>query len=92
MSAVDRMNNLNSSDIIYDPLPLYHTAGGMIGSGLSVLNGYTTAIRKKFSASNYWSDCTKYQCTVSFNDISRLNYHLLYSIKNYLSRPMQGHF
>ncbi|KOB65251.1 Uncharacterized protein OBRU01_22960 [Operophtera brumata] len=56
---------LSSSDIIYDPLPLHHTAGGVLGAGQAIVLGCTVALRKKFSASNYWSDAARYGCTVS---------------------------
>ncbi|CAH8874549.1 unnamed protein product [Trichobilharzia szidati] len=52
-------------DIIYNPLPLYHSAGGICGVGQMLLNGNTIVIRSKFSASQYWSDCVKYKCTVA---------------------------
>ncbi|KAF5291937.1 hypothetical protein FQA39_LY14169 [Lamprigera yunnana] len=53
-----------SDAVIYCPLPLYHTSGGMLGVGPSLVHGVTVALRKKFSASNYFKDCEKYQCTV----------------------------
>ncbi len=56
---------LKSDDVVYLTLPLYHTNGGVIGLGQMVCRGCTVAIRKKFSASHFWSDCIKYQCTVS---------------------------
>lgn len=52
-------------DIFYTPLPLYHTAGGIMCMGQSVLFGSTVSIRKKFSASNYFADCAKFNATVS---------------------------
>ncbi|XP_044315765.1 long-chain fatty acid transport protein 4 [Drosophila rhopaloa] len=51
-------------DVFYTPLPLYHTAGGIMCMGQSVLFGSTVSIRKKFSASNYFADCAKYNATV----------------------------
>uniref|UniRef100_A0A2S2QMK1 Long-chain-fatty-acid--CoA ligase n=1 Tax=Sipha flava TaxID=143950 RepID=A0A2S2QMK1_9HEMI len=51
-------------DIIYTPLPLYHTAGGILGVSSVLLGGATCVIRSKFSASKYWTDCLKYECTV----------------------------
>ncbi|KOB68455.1 Uncharacterized protein OBRU01_18294, partial [Operophtera brumata] len=54
---------LSSSDVIYDPLPLHHTAGGVLGAGQAIVLGCTVALRKKFSASNYWSDAARYGCT-----------------------------
>lgn len=59
------MHAIQNDDIIYNPLPLYHTAGGMIGIGIVNLKGISMALRKKFSASNFWADCVKHKCTVS---------------------------
>ncbi|CAG9792846.1 unnamed protein product [Diatraea saccharalis] len=56
---------LNTSDVIYDPLPLHHTAGGVLGAGQALVLGCTVILRKKFSARNYWSDAAKYGCTVT---------------------------
>ncbi|KAL0812134.1 hypothetical protein ABMA28_009512 [Loxostege sticticalis] len=62
--GVHKSAQLNSSDIIYDPLPLHHTAGGVLGAGQAIVLGCTVVLRKKFSASNYWSDAAKHGCTV----------------------------
>jgi len=51
-------------DIVYVALPLYHTNGGVLACGQMIFTGATLAIRSKFSASNFWTDCIKYQCTV----------------------------
>lgn len=56
---------MRSSDILYNPNPLYHTAGGMIGVGFSILKGIPSVLRTKFSVSAYWTDCIKYNCTVA---------------------------
>ncbi|XP_054275215.1 long-chain fatty acid transport protein 4-like [Macrosteles quadrilineatus] len=56
---------MHSDDVVYDSLPLYHTAGGCLGVGQAVLNGLTVVIRPKFSVSNFWTDCIKYKCTVA---------------------------
>ncbi|XP_066909185.1 long-chain fatty acid transport protein 4 [Halyomorpha halys] len=56
---------LKGSDIVYDPLPLYHTAGGLLGVGQVLMNGSTVVLRPKFSASNFWIDCIKYNCTAA---------------------------
>ncbi|XP_037033095.1 long-chain fatty acid transport protein 4 [Bradysia coprophila] len=55
----------SDDDVFYTPLPLYHTAGGVMSIGQALLFGSTVVIRKKFSASGYFSDCQKYNCTVS---------------------------
>lgn len=36
-----------------------------MGMGQCLLHGMTVVIRKKFSASRFWDDCIKYNCTVS---------------------------
>lgn len=56
---------LKESDILYICLPLYHMAGGILGTSQSVILGKTSVIVPKFSASNFWNDCIKYQCTVA---------------------------
>ncbi|XP_074149866.1 long-chain fatty acid transport protein 4 isoform X1 [Sminthopsis crassicaudata] len=55
---------MRSTDIVYDCLPLYHSAGNIVGVGQCLLHGMTVVIRKKFSASRFWDDCIKYNCTI----------------------------
>ncbi|RLU22958.1 hypothetical protein DMN91_005236 [Ooceraea biroi] len=59
------MLKLRPDDRIYDSLPLYHTAGGIIGAGQALLCGVTVVLRKRFSASNFWPDCVRYKCTIA---------------------------
>uniref|UniRef100_A0AC35U9L4 AMP-binding domain-containing protein n=1 Tax=Rhabditophanes sp. KR3021 TaxID=114890 RepID=A0AC35U9L4_9BILA len=53
------------SDRIYISMPMYHTAAGILGIGQVLCMGNSCAIREKFSASNFWKDCVKYECTAS---------------------------
>lgn len=62
--GVYSMLGLRSTDRIYDSLPLYHTAGGVVGAGQALLRGITVVLRRRFSASKFWSDCAHYECTV----------------------------
>ncbi|XP_034989249.1 long-chain fatty acid transport protein 4 [Zootoca vivipara] len=55
---------MRQNDVVYDCLPLYHAAGNIVGVGQCLLHGMTVVIRKKFSASNFWEDCVKYNCTI----------------------------
>uniref|UniRef100_A0A8C0VWT2 Very long-chain fatty acid transport protein n=1 Tax=Cyanistes caeruleus TaxID=156563 RepID=A0A8C0VWT2_CYACU len=55
---------MRSDDVMYDCLPLYHAAGNIVGIGQCLLQGMTVVIRKKFSASHFWEDCVKYNCTI----------------------------
>lgn len=64
-AGIHYMANFQPDDIFYTPLPLYHTAGGVMSIGQALLFGSTVVIRKKFSASGYFPDCKKYKCTVS---------------------------
>ncbi|KAL0273775.1 UNVERIFIED_CONTAM: hypothetical protein PYX00_006374 [Menopon gallinae] len=65
MSMVSRILNITEDDTVYNPLPLYHTAGGIMGITGSLCHGYSVVLKKKFSASAYWPDCIKYNCTAS---------------------------
>uniref|UniRef100_A0A665VAD2 long-chain-fatty-acid--CoA ligase n=2 Tax=Echeneis naucrates TaxID=173247 RepID=A0A665VAD2_ECHNA len=57
-------NGVSSSDVIYLNLPLYHTAGFFIGFIGSIETGSTIILKRKFSASQFWDDCRKYNVTV----------------------------
>lgn len=74
-AGMGELIGLSTTDILYDPLPLYHTAGGIIGVGQTLFAGIPSAIRRKFSATHYWSDCIKYGCTVRTCTISHLFAH-----------------
>lgn len=63
--AIRRLAGFRDNDRFYSPLPLYHTAGGCMSVGQSILFGSTLVIRKKFSASAYFADCQKFECTVA---------------------------
>ncbi|OWK12478.1 SLC27A6, partial [Cervus elaphus hippelaphus] len=53
-----------SDDIIYITLPLYHSVASLLGIGGCIELGATCVLRKKFSASQFWNDCRKYNVTV----------------------------
>ncbi|VDI31151.1 solute carrier family 27 (fatty acid transporter), member 1/4 [Mytilus galloprovincialis] len=57
--------NMTEKDVVYDTLPLYHTAGGVVGVGSMIVLGCTLVVRKKFSASRFWEDCIQYNCTAA---------------------------
>ncbi len=55
--------NLTPDDVVYLATPLYHNlAIGQSWMG-SLLSGAASAIARRFSASNYWKDVKKYNCT-----------------------------
>ncbi|XP_061553722.1 long-chain fatty acid transport protein 6 isoform X1 [Phycodurus eques] len=55
---------VTEKDVIYIPLPLYHSAASLIGIGGTIELGATCILKKKFSASQFWSDCREHKVTV----------------------------
>ncbi|XP_073464751.1 long-chain fatty acid transport protein 3 [Aquarana catesbeiana] len=53
-----------SSDVIYMSLPLYHKAGALLGFGGCIGVGASLVLKERFSASQFWNDCRKYDVTV----------------------------
>ena len=55
--------DMHPDDVVYCTLPLYHATGLCVcwGSAVSGASGF--AIRRKFSASQFWSDVRKYRAT-----------------------------
>ncbi|XP_032510576.2 long-chain fatty acid transport protein 4-like [Danaus plexippus] len=64
-SGVHFLGGLNRKDVIYCPMPLYHSAGGVITMGQAMIFGCTVALKLKFSASAYFPDCIKYKATAA---------------------------
>lgn len=64
---------LEIEDTIYVPLPLYHGLGFVVGWGGAVWRGASVALRKHFSASQYWKDIKNYNatCTLYIGEIPR---------------------
>ncbi|XP_075064271.1 long-chain fatty acid transport protein 2-like [Mixophyes fleayi] len=62
-SLISELSGLTSTDVLYIPLPLYHSAGLMIGVRGCIQQGATCVLRNKFSASQFWDDCRKYNVT-----------------------------
>jgi len=65
-----------STDRIYDPLPLYHSTGGVCAVGLAFLSGGALIIKRKFSVHEFWSDVHSYGATM-FEYIGELCRYLL---------------
>ncbi len=51
-------------DRVFNVLPLYHSTGGLVGLGPALLNGGRAIIRRKFSASTFWTDAKDSGATV----------------------------
>jgi fatty-acyl-CoA synthase len=65
-------------DVMYDCLPLYHSAGGMMAAGGALLSGATLAVSRKFSASRFIPECRETGAT-GFQYIGELCRYLLNS-------------
>jgi fatty-acyl-CoA synthase len=65
-----------ASDRIYDPLPLYHSTGGVCAVGIAFMSGAALILKRRFSVHEFWSDIHKYQATI-FEYIGELCRYLL---------------
>ncbi|XP_068170096.1 long-chain fatty acid transport protein 2-like [Antennarius striatus] len=63
-SFLQALCGVTSEDIFYINLPLYHSAGFLIGMAGAIERGCIVLLRRKFSASQFWDDCRKYNVTV----------------------------
>uniref|UniRef100_A0A3P9DSE3 long-chain-fatty-acid--CoA ligase n=1 Tax=Maylandia zebra TaxID=106582 RepID=A0A3P9DSE3_9CICH len=63
MSLLLPSSGVNSKDVIYDTLPLYHSTGFLVFTG-AIERGIPVVLRSKFSASQFWDDCEimRYLC------------------------------
>ncbi|XP_015471979.1 very long-chain acyl-CoA synthetase-like [Parus major] len=64
VASLGRICGLRPDDVVYTTLPLYHSAGLLVGLGGCLEVGATCVLRSKFSASQFWSDCRRYNVTV----------------------------
>jgi fatty-acyl-CoA synthase len=58
------MMDTGPADRMYDCLPMYHSVGGVVATGALLVNGGSVAIRDKFSASQFWDDVARFDCTL----------------------------
>uniref|UniRef100_A0A8C0GZU3 long-chain-fatty-acid--CoA ligase n=2 Tax=Chelonoidis abingdonii TaxID=106734 RepID=A0A8C0GZU3_CHEAB len=58
------ISGVKAEDVIYTPLPLYHSAALLIGLGGCLEVGATCVLRPKFSVSQFWDDCRRYHVSV----------------------------
>jgi fatty-acyl-CoA synthase len=79
---------LNNHDRMYITLPLYHTAGGVMAVGNSLLGGSTAIITRRFSTSRFWDECVEHGAT-AFQYIGELCRYLANSPSHPLERGHQ---
>jgi len=55
--------DMRPDDVVYCTLPLYHATGLCVCWGSAICGASGFAIRRKFSASQFWNDARKYRAT-----------------------------
>jgi len=70
-----------SSDRLYNCLPMYHSVGGVLATGAVLLAGGSVVIPETFSASRFWNDIVRWDCTI-FQYIGELCRYLLHTERN----------
>jgi len=70
------MMDSRAGDRMYNCLPMYHSVGGVVATGAVLVNGGSVVIRDKFSASRFWDDVVRWDCTL-FQYIGELCRYLL---------------
>ncbi len=56
--------NMTADDRMYDCLPMYHSVGGVAAIGAPLVNGGSVVIADRFSASRFWPDVARWNCTM----------------------------
>ena len=72
------MMGAQTSDRMYNCLPMYHSIGGVLVPGATLIGGGSVVIREKFSASQFWIDVIRWDCTM-FQYIGELCRYLLHA-------------
>ena len=51
-------------DRMFNCLPLYHSVGGVVATGATLVGGGAVVIRARFSATDFWRDVREERCTL----------------------------
>jgi fatty-acyl-CoA synthase len=49
---------------MYNCLPMYHSVGGVVAIGATLVNGGSVVLRDKFSVQSFWNDIDEWDCTL----------------------------
>ena len=63
---VIRLCEIAETDVIYAPLPLFHSFALLRGVVAAIVTGGSCALRERFSASKYWDDVRRLGATVGY--------------------------
>ena len=67
---------LKADDRLYNCLPMHHSVGGVVAVGAPLVNGGSVVIAEKFSASRFFDDVARFDCT-AFQYIGELCRYLV---------------
>ena len=70
--------DVQPEDRMYNCLPMYHSVGGVVATGATLVGGGAVVLREGFSASAFWADVIAERCTL-FQYIGELCRYLLNS-------------
>jgi fatty-acyl-CoA synthase len=56
--------DVSATDRMYNCLPLYHSVGGVVACGATLVGGGAVVLRPRFSASTFWRDVVAERCTL----------------------------
>src|SRR5258708_7478755 len=70
------LTNASPDDRLYDCLPVYHSVGGIVAPCSMLSAGASVVLADKFSASQFWHDIVRWDCTL-FQYIGELCRYLL---------------
>ena len=59
------MLDTGPADRMYDCLPLYHSVGGVVAVGALLARGGSVVVAPSFSASRFWDDIARWECTLA---------------------------
>jgi fatty-acyl-CoA synthase len=77
--------DIQPTDRLYDCLPMCHSAGGVAAIGAALVGGASVVVAEKFSASRFWDDIVRWECTL-FQYIGELCRYLAASPPHPLER------
>jgi fatty-acyl-CoA synthase len=77
--------DIQPTDRLYDCLPMCHSAGGVAAIGAALVGGASVVVVEKFSASRFWDDIVRWECTL-FQYIGELCRYLVAAPPHRLER------
>ena len=70
------LTGASPDDRLYDCLPVHHSVGGVVAPCSMLFAGGSVVLAEKFSATNFWQDVARFDCTL-FQYIGELCRYLL---------------